>query len=1154
MGRIAELVAPITVQPGERIGPYIVREAIGEGGFGVVYLAEQTEPIRRPVALKVVKPGMDTGEVLARFEAERQALALMDHPNVARVYEAGVSLQGRPYFAMEYVPGRTITRYADEERLTIRQRLELFLHVCQAVQHAHQKGIIHRDLKPSNILVTLVDGEGAPQVIDFGIAKATREPLTERTIHTVGGRLLGTPDYMSPEQAGPNSFDVDTRTDIYSLGVILYELVTGSRPFETATLRDSGYDAVIKMIRETEPSRPSTRLGESPTPGDIAGRRRTDPRTLARELRGDLDWIILKAMDKDRGRRYETANAFALDIRRHLASEPVMAGPPSAVYRFSKFAKRNKATLLAATAIGAAVVVGMVLAAYGVIEAMRERDAARAAEVRAQTAASEARAQSELATRATAVAQEERDNALAAKTEAERQRMLVERSEAALERERYRLHVAQANLALSRADGVRARAELDLCPKALRRWEWYYLAGRLDESAGVLYWPGRKAQSAVFSRDGTQIICGGRDITVWDSQTLRPVRSFGDVLSDQAQDQYRSLALSPDGTLLLAAQIWDDSVDLWDFPKGTLIGSVKVYEGARAIRNTQNKSQGDVQFSKDGSQFLVSGWVVRTFETATRKPIAEFLHNAYVRAAAYSPDGTLIATAGNDSTLRIWNAKTGEQVRSVMLADAAWSVAFSPDGASIAVGGQTKSSVLMFDVATGQVRQVLVGEGPGTGRVAYSPDGSMIAAASNEGVISIWSSESGSLLRTIIGANTGESGLAFSPDGRRIVTPQWGGYARVWDVTHVKVAKFKPPQESKVQFVSISADGSRLVMLSDAVTLWDYSNPASAKRTVLDPKPGATWYVSVSPDGSRVLTTGSDGSMKLWDGQGTLVKEFPRRRPTIVGAAFSRNAERLACIDYEGRVFVIDPSSESVLFENKIKQPNISFANFSENGELLAVVGQGSVRVWNLTTKAEVFAREVAVGARAAAVTLSPDATSLAAFWENGAGRGWSLTTGEEVLNVPGARGAFAFQSASFSADGSCVAVLGTGIGGANTLRLLDMDGGREIFALDSLRQDRFVAALFLAPDRDRLAAVTIAGDLRTADAGPGRRLEYAAELRDEARRIVNDRLSRVGSTDLNNDLSLVTRDNGTRAMEQVLTGILGDATISEDLRRASRT
>jgi non-specific serine/threonine protein kinase/serine/threonine-protein kinase len=364
---------PVSEGPGSRIGPYKILQQIGEGGFGVVYMAEQEAPVQRRVALKIIKLGMDTRQVIARFEAERQALAMMDHPNIARVLEAGATETGRPYFVMELVKGIPIVEYANRSKLSTRQRLDLFLDVCRAVQHAHQKGVIHRDLKPSNVLVTLHDTRPVPKVIDFGIAKATSHRLTEKTLFTEFRYFIGTPEYMSPDQAEISGLDVDTRTDIYSLGVLLYELLTGTTPFDAVTLRKAGYGEIQRIIREVEPPLPSTRLDTLVREGaDTARSQQAEPGTLSRLMRGDLDWIVMKAMEKDRTRRYQSASEFSADIERYLTGQPVMAGPPSVVYRFRKFVQRHRLGVTAAALIAAALVVGLSLATIGLVQARQE--------------------------------------------------------------------------------------------------------------------------------------------------------------------------------------------------------------------------------------------------------------------------------------------------------------------------------------------------------------------------------------------------------------------------------------------------------------------------------------------------------------------------------------------------------------------------------------------------------------------------------------------------------------------------------------------------------------------------------------------------------------------------------------------------------------
>jgi serine/threonine protein kinase len=426
---VATVDEPISERPGTVIGPYKLLEQIGEGGFGVVFMAEQQEPIRRKVALKVLKPGMDTRQVIARFEAERQALALMDHPNVAKVLDAGQTIRGRPYFVMDLVKGIPITDYCDQNQLPVRERLELFALVCQAVQHAHQKGIIHRDLKPTNVLVTLHDTTSVPKIIDFGIAKALGQQLTDKTLFTGFAQMIGTPLYMSPEQAELSGLDIDTRTDIYSLGVLLYELLTGSTPFDKERFSQVGYDEMRRIIRDEEPPKPSTRIstmGQAATTHST--HRKCDPKRLSQLCRGELDWIVMKALAKDRNQRYESASAFAADVQRYLNDEPVKARPPSAWYRVQKFVRRNRARL----AIGGLLLSILLAAALSTL-LVRERAAREKA----------------------AVEETDRKNL---------EIHLYYQTIALAEREQSTGHIGRAEQLLD-----------EECPSKLRGWEWHYL-------------------------------------------------------------------------------------------------------------------------------------------------------------------------------------------------------------------------------------------------------------------------------------------------------------------------------------------------------------------------------------------------------------------------------------------------------------------------------------------------------------------------------------------------------------------------------------------------------------------------------------------------------------------------------------------------------
>ena len=433
-----------TEAPGTRIGPYKLLEKIGEGGMGVVYMAEQQEPVRRLVALKIIKPGLDGSQMLARFEAESQALALMDHPNIARVLDAGATADGRPYFVMELVKGVPITTFCDANKLSPRQRLELFIPVCHAIQHAHQKGIIHRDIKPSNVLIALYDDKPVAKVIDFGVAKAAGPRLTDKTLHTGFGAIVGTVEYMSPEQATFNQLDIDTRSDIYSLGVLLYELLAGTTPVDRTRLKEAAVLEVLRVVREEEPLRPSVKLSTTQARASIAATRGTEADKLARLLRGELDWIVMKALEKNRNRRYPTANGLADDIGHYLANEPVQAGPPSTLYRLRKFVRRNRGPVLAASLILAALVLGIVgttlaLVRARVAEARNEHDfrllktvSAKAIEAADEAAEQQRRAEvaEDQARQKEQAALHERDLARAARAETQRLLYLAQMNQA----------------------------------------------------------------------------------------------------------------------------------------------------------------------------------------------------------------------------------------------------------------------------------------------------------------------------------------------------------------------------------------------------------------------------------------------------------------------------------------------------------------------------------------------------------------------------------------------------------------------------------------------------------------------------------------------------------------------------------------------------
>ena len=630
---------PMGFRIGDLVDGFKLLEVIGEGGMGVVYLAEQQVPVKRRIALKVIKPGMDSKAVLARFEAERQALALMDHPGIARVLQAGTTEVGLPYFVMEYVKGDSITTAADRLRLDTRQRLELMIKVCEAVQHAHMKGVIHRDLKPSNILVTTgANDEMVVKIIDFGVAKAMSQPLTDMTLHTQVGHFIGTPAYMSPEQAELTSSDIDTRTDVYSLGVVLYELLTGQLPFDPSDLREAGLEEMRRRIREDDPPKPSTRLTrlDDETATRISKARKTRLDQLQRSLAIELDWIPLRALRKQRGDRYASPTDLGRDLRRYLEGEPLEAGPESAGYRLRKFVAKRRAPIAVAGAIAVILSLATVVSGWWAVEASRARD-------------------DESVARATA--EEERQSADVARALAEAK---VGEALAAQARAEDFLTVFSVSKALNAAregDPSTVRTQLAIVEELGRgdRFDVGLARAMADQSIASLRGHEKLVDSVAFSPDGSVLASGSDDGTIrlWDVSTEQPI---GEPLRGHDR-RVTSVAFSPDGSLL-ASGSWDVTIRLWDVSTGQPIG-----EPLRGSEDTVL----DIAFSPDGSVLASGSWdsTIRLWDVSTWQPIGEPLRgpvNQPVFAVAFSPDGSMLASGAEDSTIRLWDVSTGQPI------------------------------------------------------------------------------------------------------------------------------------------------------------------------------------------------------------------------------------------------------------------------------------------------------------------------------------------------------------------------------------------------------------------------------------------------------------------------------------------------------------